>query len=85
MTTQSISPADIEKQIITLVAENISIAADEVSRDSLFEDDLNYDSIDMIEFVMQVEETYNIDVTDHQAADIRTVGQAIDLLLGKLS
>jgi acyl carrier protein len=47
--------------------------------------DLNFDSLDQVDFVMKIEEAFNVEISDQRAEDIRTVGQAVDVLTGLLA
>lgn len=53
----------------------------EVSPRTRLEDDLGYDSLDRIEFAMQVEETFAVDIPDDAAEQVHTVEEAVDLVL----
>ncbi|MFG0248800.1 MAG: acyl carrier protein [Phycisphaeraceae bacterium JB051] len=83
MTTSSNTTSELEQSIFQIVADTVSVDIVQINRETRFEDDLNFDSIDQIEFIMQVEEVYSIDVPDDQAANIKTVGQVIDLIKQK--
>ncbi len=56
-----------------------------LNRDDNFADDLGADSLDMVEFVMAFEEEFNIEIGDHEAEKVETVGHAHDLLVAKLA
>ena len=53
----------------------------EVSRDTSFANDLNADSLDTVELVMEFEDEFDTSIPDDQAEKIQTVGQAIDYIL----
>ncbi|MCH2142294.1 MAG: acyl carrier protein [Phycisphaerales bacterium] len=53
----------------------------EVSRDTSFANDLNADSLDTVELVMEFEDEFETSIPDDQAESIQTVGQAIDYIL----
>ena len=52
--------------------------------DSLFVDDLNADSLDMVELVMAMEQEFNISIPDEEAERIKTVGDAVEFIKGKM-
>jgi acyl carrier protein len=62
----------------------LSVDADKVTPDAKFGDDLDADSLDLVELVMALEEEFGIAVPEEELSDIRTVGQAFDLVVGKL-
>ncbi|MCH2139896.1 MAG: acyl carrier protein [Phycisphaerales bacterium] len=53
----------------------------EVSRDTSFANDLNADSLDTVELVMEFEDEFDTSIPDDQAEKIQTVGQAIEYIL----
>ena len=55
-----------------------------VNAESNFVEDLRADSLDMIEIVMKVEDEFNIEIPDEDVENIKTVGQAIDYVAGKV-
>lgn len=85
MSTQLQSISQLQQEIFDLAASVVSTSVEEITSETRFVDDLNYDSIDMIEFVMQAEEKFGIDVPDDEASRIDTVGQVVELLAHKLN
>ncbi len=70
----------IEERVIGIVAEQLSIGADEIKNESSFIDDLGADSLDTVELVMALEEEFNIEISDDEAENISTVQSAIDYI-----
>jgi acyl carrier protein len=64
--------------------EVLSVSADQVTLDAKFGDDLDADSLDLVELVMALEEEFNIEVPEADLEGIETVGQAYKLVEGKL-
>jgi acyl carrier protein len=56
----------------------------QVTPEASFADDLGADSLDLVELVMALEETFNIEVGEDELKDISTVGEAFDLIYAKL-
>lgn len=56
-----------------------------LTRDDDFADDLGADSLDMVELVMAFEEDFSIEIRDDEAENVKTVGDAHDLLVKKLA
>jgi len=65
--------------------EILSVDADKITRDASFGDDLDADSLDLVELVMALEEEFEVEVGEEELEGIETVGQAFDLVSGKLS
>ena len=64
--------------------EVLSVAEDQVTPDAKFGDDLDADSLDLVELVMALEEEFGIEVPEEDLEGVETVGQAYDLVVGKL-
>jgi acyl carrier protein len=63
-----------------LVAEQLGVEPDQVTREAEFIQDLNADSLDMVELVMSLEEEFGIEISDEEVENIRTVGDAVDYI-----
>lgn len=68
---------DLEKEVIDVIAEQLSVSRDKITRDTSFLS-LGADSLDMAELVMAFEEKYDIRIPDEDATKLDTVGKAID-------
>ena len=77
--TSSQSLAEIEERVKGIAAALAGKPAAEVSGDSMFEADLGFDSLDRVEFIMKLEEEFEISVPDETAEGVRTVGQAVPM------
>ena len=64
--------------------EVLSVDADKVVPEAKFGDDLDADSLDLVELVMALEEEFGIEVPEEDLEGIETVGQAYDLVVSKL-
>ncbi len=64
--------------------EVLQVPEDKVTRDARFAQDLDADSLDLVELVMALEEAFDITVEETELEDIETIGQAFDLVSGKL-
>ena len=65
--------------------EVLSVSEDQVTLDARFGDDLDADSLDLVELVMALEEEFNIEVPEEELEGIETVEQAYNLVAGKLA
>lgn len=70
--------ADIEVKVIEIVADQMGVDKSEVTRETSFVNDLNADSLDTVELVMEFEDEFELSIPDEEAEKIQTVGQAID-------
>ena len=64
--------------------EVLSVSEDQVTPDAKFGDDLDADSLDLVELVMALEEEFGIEVPEEELEGIETVGQAFELVSNKL-
>lgn len=70
--------SDIEERVKKIVAEQLGVKGDEVTKEASFIDDLGADSLDTVELVMALEEEFDCEIPDEEAEGITTVQQAID-------
>ena len=71
---------DIEARVTAIVAEQLGVDKAEISRETSFVNDLNADSLDTVELVMEFEDEFDMSIPDEQAEKIQTVGEAIDYI-----
>lgn len=76
---------DIFTRVRGIVAEQLSVEADQVKPDASFQNDLNADSLDVVEMVMALEEAFDIEIPDEAAEEIQTVQDAVDYISGKVA
>lgn len=77
--------AEIEAKVIDIVAEQMGVEKSEITRDTSFVNDLNADSLDTVELVMEFEDAFDTSIPDEEAEKIGTVGQAITFIKNALS
>ena len=65
--------------------EVLSVEDGAVTKEANFADDLDADSLDLVELVMALEEEFDVTVEEEELEGIATVGQAYDLVTGKIS
>jgi acyl carrier protein len=68
----------------TSAVEVLDVEESQLTPEASFGDDLGADSLDLVELVMDLEEKFDIEVDEDELKDIRTVGQAFDLIYAKL-
>ncbi len=64
--------------------EVLAVEADQVTREASFADDLDADSLDLVELVMRLEEEFDVSVDEEELEGIETVGAAFTLITSKL-
>jgi acyl carrier protein len=67
-----------------VAAEVLSVDPDQVTESARFKEDLDADSLDLVELVMGLEERFDIEVPEEDLEGVTTVGQAVDLVLAKV-
>ena len=70
--------AETVEALKALVAESLGISAEEIAPSASFIDDLGADSLDIVELVMAIEKSFDIEIPDEDAEKIATVQDAID-------
>ena len=73
--------SEVETKVIEIVAEQMGVEKSDISRETSFATDLNADSLDTVELVMEFEDEFETSIPDDQAEKIQTVGQAISYIL----
>ena len=62
----------------------LSVSEDKIVPEAKFGDDLDADSLDLVELIMALEEEFGVEVPEEDLEGVETVGQAYDLVVGKL-
>jgi len=76
--------ASVEERVAEVVAEQLGVGKDEITRRTSFVKDLGADSLEITELVIELEEEFDINISDRTAKEIKTVGQAIAQIEGIL-
>jgi acyl carrier protein len=63
------------------LADELDVEPQRIEDSTRFKEDLEADSLDLYTLVQELEDTYDVRVSDEQAADILTVGQAVDFVV----
>lgn len=71
---------DIDQKVKDIIVEQLGVDASEVKPEASFVNDLGADSLDTVELVMALEESFDMEIPDEEAEKIQTVGQAIEYI-----
>ncbi len=73
---------EIFEKVKTIVAENLKVSDPaSITAETTFKDDLDADSLDVVELVMKLEDEFNIEIPDEDAKAITKVGEAVDYIV----
>ena len=75
---------EIFDRFVKCAVETLSVDASEVTKEATFAEDLDADSLDVVELVMALEEEFGIEVPEEELQDVKTVGQAFDIIVSKI-
>jgi acyl carrier protein len=84
MEADGLSRADVLQKVREHLSAELEIPLDQISESTRMREDLDADSLDLYELVMELEDTYGISVSEEEAADIETVAQAVDFVADRL-
>ncbi len=76
--------SEVESKMTDLLVEELGIDREKIAAGAKFEEDLEVDSLGVVELLMALEDTFGVRIPDEEAEDIATVGQAVDVVMGKL-
>ncbi len=71
----------IKEKVIGIISEQMGVDKSEITRETSFINDLNADSLDTVELVMEFEDEFDMSIPDEEAEKIQTVGSAIDYII----
>lgn len=74
---------EVMEKVRAHLAEELELPPERVGEGTRFREDLDADSLDLYELVMELEDTYGIRMSEEEAAGIETVGQAVDFVLAR--
>jgi len=81
----SMTKEDILAKLKPIIAEQLGVDESEVKEDASFTEDLNADSLDLVEMIMSLEEQFHLQISDEDAEKITTVGEAVDYISEHMS
>lgn len=74
------SKEEIFGQIKEILVEQLGVDEGEITGNASFQDDLDADSLDLVELIMEMEDRFGVKISDEEAEKIRTVGEAVDYI-----
>ena len=74
---------EVFEKVKEILVDKLSVDEEKVTIDARFQEDLETDSLDLVELVMTMEEDFGIKITDEEAAEIKTVGDAVDFVMSR--
>lgn len=80
-----LSETEVLNKVIELAGEQVGVDPSEITRDTHYINDLNFDSLDVVEHAMELEDTFEISIPDEEAQRIQTIGQTVEYVLKSLS
>jgi len=75
---------EIEKKLTGLLVDELGVDADRITMEAKFEEDLEIDSLGVVELLMALEDNFDVKIPDEEAEKIGNVGEAVDLVISKL-
>lgn len=73
--------AKVLEQMQGILVEQLGVDAGEVKEEASFQEDLNADSLDLVELIMEMEDRFDLKIPDEQAEKIATVGDAVSYIV----
>ena len=75
---------EIFEHIKAIIVDRLGVDEDKINYDTNFQNDLGADSLDIVELVMEMEDTFNEEISDEVAEQITTVGKAVEFIKTKV-
>ncbi|WP_156289033.1 acyl carrier protein [Oceanobacillus salinisoli] len=77
--------ADVFDRVKAIIVDRLDVEEDKITLEASFKDDLEADSLDVVELVMELEDEFDMEIADEEAENINTVGDAVNYINSKQS
>ena len=77
--------AEVLQVLRDKAVEMLEVEAEQVQEDKSFVDDLQVDSLSLVEYTMELEDTFGIELPEEELTDVKTIGAFVDVILRKVS
>lgn len=74
--------ADVFEKVKEIIVDKLDVEESKVTMEASFKDDLEADSLDVVELVMELEDEFDMEIADEEAEKINTVGDAVNYIKG---
>jgi acyl carrier protein len=71
---------EIQERVKEVLVEQLGIDEAQITEDASFQENLDADSLDLVELIMELEDQFGVKISDEDAQQIQTVGQAVDYI-----
>lgn len=68
------------EKVIEIVANELSVSKEDLNEKTHLQDDLNADSLDAVELIMSIEDEFDIEISDDEAQNLRTIGDIVNYI-----
>lgn len=77
------SEQEVLDKVIQLISERFGVDVLKITKDTTFQEDLGADSLDVVELVMELEDAFGIQISDEDAEQIVTIGDAVNYIVSQ--
>ena len=77
------SEQEVLDKVIQFISERFSVDVLKITKDTTFQEDLGADSLDVVELVMELEDIFGIQISDEDAEQIVTIGDAVNYIVSQ--